>query len=526
MGLAAVDIGYPAFITVVLILLLIALGWVLRMVYGWWRRESAERQSARVVAEAQLESERIRKEAGVLAKEETFRHREEFDREMQEARTELRRWEQRLTRREDGLDSKVDLLTKKEQQLDESGKELTRRLSQVSQHEQEVTRLQEQATRDLQRISGLSTEEAKRVLLDRLSRELEEERAELIRKTTEAAQEEADRAAATIISTAIQRCAADHTAENVVSTIDIPSDDMKGRIIGREGRNIRAFEKATGVDVIVDDTPGVVVVSGFNGVRREIARRALEKLIVDGRIHPARIEEVVQATEKEMEQIIQEAGRQAALEVDVRGLNPKVVNLLGRLRFRTSYGQNVLQHSVEVALLTGALAGELNLDVQLAKRCGLLHDMGKATDQEQEGGHPELGADILRRFQERPEVIDAAAGHHADGAIAGSIYTTLVAAADAISASRPGARRETLEHYIKRLERLESIAGGYPGVDKSYAIQAGRELRVIVSADKVPDNHLAKLSRDIAKDIERELTYPGEVKVTVIRETRAVDYAR
>ena len=528
MNLAALNEN-PAvftFIMVALTLLLIALGWVLRAVYGWWRRESAERRAEQIVTEAQMEAERLRKEAGVTAKEEVFRRREQFEQEMQEARQELRKWEQRLSRREDNLDSKVDLLNKKEQQLEESRQALSQRLAEVAQREQEMARLQEQATRELQRISGLDREEAKRLLLDRVSQELEEERAEIVRRATEAAQEEAERNARTILSTAIQRCAADHTAENVVSTIDIPSDDMKGRIIGREGRNIRAFEKATGVDVIVDDTPGVVVVSGFNSIRRETARRAMEKLILDGRIHPARIEEVVQATEKEMEQVIQKAGREAALEVDVRGLNSRLLNLLGRLRFRTSYGQNVLQHSLEVAILSGIVAGELKLDVQLAKRCGLLHDIGKATDHEQEGSHPQIGADLVRRFQERPEVIDAVAGHHDDSRIVGSIYTTIVTAADAVSASRPGARRETLERYIKRLRRLEGIARTYPGIDKAYAIQAGRELRVIVKADKVPDNHLAKLSRDIAKDVERELTYPGEVKVTVIRETRAVEYAR
>lgn len=528
MNLAALNYENPTVFTIIMValpILLIALGWVLRTVYSWWRRESAERQAEQIVSEARMEAERLRKEAAVTAKEEVFRRREQFEREMQEARLELRKWEQRLSRREDNLDSKADLLSKKEQQLEENRQTLNRRLAEVAQREQEVARLREQATRELQRISGLGREEAKRLLLDRVSRELEEEKAEIVRRATEAAQEEAERNARAILSTAIQRCAAEHTAENVVSTIDIPSDDMKGRIIGREGRNIRAFEKATGVDVIVDDTPGVVVVSGFNSIRREIARRAMEKLILDGRIHPARIEEVVRATEKEMEQIIQEAGRQAALEVDVRGLNSRLLNLLGRLKFRTSYGQNVLQHSIEVAILSGIIAGELKLDVQLAKRCGLLHDIGKATDHEQEGSHPEIGADLARRFQERPEVIDAIAGHHDDNRIAGSIYTTIVAAADAVSASRPGARRETLENYIKRLERLEAIARAYPGIDKAYAIQAGRELRVIVKADKVPDNHLAKLSRDIAKDIERELTYPGEVKVTVIRETRAVEYA-
>ncbi len=517
---------YGVMLYVIVPLGLLFAGWALRTVYAWWRRESAERLADKVISEAKTEADRLRKEAGVTAKEEIFRHREGFEKEMQEARTELRRWEQRLSRREDNLDSKVDLLSKKERQLEESRKELKHRTTEITRREEDIARLQEQVTRELQRISGLSREEAKRILLDKLSQELEQERAEYVRRSTDAAQEQAEQAARIILSTAIQRCAADHTAENVVSTIDIPSDDMKGRIIGREGRNIRAFEKATGVDVIVDDTPGVVVISGFNSIRREMARRALEKLILDGRIHPARIEEVVAATEKEMDQVIQEAGRQAALEVDVHNLPPRLIKLLGRLKYRTSFGQNVLQHSLEVAIISSIIAGELNLDEGLAKRCGLLHDVGKATDHEQEGSHPDIGADVLRRFQERPEVVDAAAGHHDDGAIAASVYTTIVAAADAVSAARPGARRETLEHYIHRLERLETLANSYPGVEKSYAIRAGREVRVIVTADKVPDSHLARLSRDIAKDIERELTYPGEVKVTVIRETRAVEYAR
>jgi ribonuclease Y len=417
------------------------------------------------------------------------------------------------------------VLNRKEQQLEELARTFERRSLDLKQRETDVSRLQEQANNELQRISGLSSDEAKRILLEKTSQELEQERAELVRKAADRAHEEAEEQARTIISSAIQRCAADHTAENVVSVIDLASDDMKGRIIGREGRNIRAFEKATGMDVIVDDTPGVVVVSGFNSIRREVARRAMEKLILDGRIHPARIEEVVQATEKEMEQVIQEAGRKAAREVDVHNLPPKLVSYLGRLKYRTSYGQNVLQHSIEVANLSGIIAGELGLDAQLAKRCGLLHDLGKSADHEQEGSHPDIGADLARRFQERPEVISAAGGHHDTGAMADSVYTAIVAAADAISAARPGARRETLENYIKRLERLEGIARAYPGVDKAYAIQAGREVRVIVNAQKVPDGHLAKLCRDIAKDVENEMTYPGEVKVTVIRETRAVEVA-
>jgi len=518
----------PDYTTVIMFIvgvLLFVLGWFARTLFAWWRKESAERKAQEILSEAEREAERYRKEADVSAREEIFERREAFEKEMHEARTELRRLEQRLSRREDNLDSKVDVLNKKEQQLEESRRNIERRSTELKHREAEVSRLQELATTELQRISGLSAEDAKRILLDKVFQELERERAELVRQASERAREEAEEQARTILSTAIQRCAAEHTSENVVSVIDLASDDMKGRIIGREGRNIRAFEKATGMDVIVDDTPGVVVISGFNSIRREIARRAMQKLILDGRIHPARIEEVVQATEKEVEQVIQEAGRKASLEVDAHNLPPKLVSYLGRLKYRTSFGQNVLQHSIEVAILSGIIAGELGLDAQLAKRCGLLHDIGKATDHEQEGSHPEIGADLARRFQERPEVIAAAAGHHDDRAMVGSVYTTIVAAADAISAARPGARRETLENYIRRLERLEGIAKGYPGVDKAYAIQAGREVRVIVDAQRVPDGHLAKLCRDIAKDVERELTYPGEVKVTVVRETRAVEVA-
>jgi ribonuclease Y len=337
--------------------------------------------------------------------------------------------------------------------------------------------------------------------------------------------EHCEQKAREVLATAIQRYAAAHTAETTTSTVDIPSDEMKGRIIGREGRNIRAFEKATGVDVIVDDTPGIVIVSGFDNVRREVARIALSKLIQDGRIHPSRIEEVVAETQKEMEEHIRKIGKQAAQEAGVGGLHEKFIELLGRLRFRTSYSQNVLQHSLEVAFLAGLMADELGLDGTLARRCGLLHDIGKAADHEMEGGHPQIGADLAKRFRERPEVIHAIGGHHDDVRI-DMIYTVLVATADAISAARPGARRETLEKYVKRLEELEAVASGFPGVDQAYAIQAGREVRVIADASKTSDKEAAKICRDIAKAIEEQLTYPGEIKVTVLRETRSVDYAR
>jgi len=437
----------------------------------------------------------------------------------------LRGLERRLSKREDNIDRKADLINKKERFLEAQEKRLSQRDREAAQRQADLDALVEKEKETLRQVSGMTREEAQRVLLERLETELVHEQAEIIQRVTDETKEQADSKAREILATAIQRLAADHTVEHVVSTIDIPNDEMKGRIIGREGRNIRAFERATGVDVIVDDTPGVVVVSGFDSVRREVARLAMERLIVDGRIHPSRIEEVVEEAGKEVDQIIRETGKQTILEVDVRGVHQKEVELLGRLRYRTSYGQNVLRHSVEVAFLASMLASELGLDAVLARRCGLLHDIGKAVDHEMEGGHPAIGADLAKRYEEKPIVVNAIAGHHGDVEPT-SIYTVLVMAADAISASRPGARRETLEKYIKRLERLEGIANSFPAVDKAYAIQAGREIRVIVNSEKTNDRDSAKICRDIAKEIENELTYPGEVKVTLIRETRFVDYAR
>lgn len=497
------------------------------LVFRWTARrkgEDAGRHAQAVVDEARQRAENVRKEAELKAKEEIFKQRERFERETQERRNELKGLERRLTKREDNLDRKADLINKKDRLLETQEKRLSERDGEVSRRMKEIDALVENEKETLRRISGMSREEAQKLLLERLEEELVHEQAELIQRISDETKEQADGKARHIIATAIQRLAADHTIEHVVSTIDIPNDEMKGRIIGREGRNIRAFERATGVDVIVDDTPGVVVVSGFDSVRREVARRAMEKLIVDGRIHPARIEEVVQETQKEVDQLIRETGKQTILEVDIRGVHPKAVDLLGRLRYRTSYGQNVLRHSVEVAFLTSMLASELNLDPVLAKRCGLLHDLGKAADHEMEGGHPAIGADLARRYEEKPVVVNAIAGHHGD-VEPESIYTVLVMAADAISASRPGARRETLEKYIKRLERLEGIANSFPGVEKAYAIQAGREVRVIVNSSKISDKDSAKICRDIAKEIENELTYPGEVKVTLIRETRFTEVA-
>ena len=454
-----------------------------------------------------------------------YKRREEFEKETQDVRNELKSLERRLSKREDNLDQKTDALAKREKTIEQIEERANQRDRDLAAQQAELAGLVDQEKDALSQVAQISRDDARRLLLEKLESEVRHESAALINRIVEQTKEEAENKSREIISLAIQRCAADITHEATVSTIDIPSDEMKGRIIGREGRNIRAFERETGVDVIVDDTPGVVVISSFDSVRREMARRALEKLIVDGRIHPARIEEVVIEAKKEVEEVINEAGKKAVLETDVHGLHPKEVELIGRLRFRTSYGQNVLRHSIEVSILSGIIASELGLDIQLAKRCGLLHDIGKAVDHEIEGGHPAIGADLARRYNERPEVINAIGGHH-DDIVPANVYTIIIASADAISASRPGARGESLEKYIKRLERLEEVAKSFNGVDSAYAIQAGREVRVIVNGARVPDAEAAKVARDIALEIEKELSYPGEIKVTLIRETRIVEYAR
>ncbi len=512
---------------VVIVLILIAggLGYAACFLFDMFRRDRAAKQASVIKAEAAEQAERIKREAEIAAKDEVFKRREEFEKETQEVRHELRQFERRLAKREDALDRKVELLNKKEHYIESLERTLSNKRAEIETKENELQELVEQHKLTLHRLSQLTPEEAKKMVLTRVETEVQHEAEDIINKRVNDARETAEDKARELIALAIQRSAADHTAESVVSTVELPNDDMKGRIIGREGRNIRAFERATGVDLIVDDTPGVVVVSGFDGVRREIARRALEKLITDGRIHPARIEEVAANTRREVERLIEETGKQAAHDLGIPNLHPKEIELIGRLRFRTSYGQNALQHSTEVAILAAILAAELKLDIQLAKRCGLLHDIGKAVDQEQEGTHPAIGADLAKRFDERPEVINAIAAHHED-AKAENLYTIITAAADAISASRPGARRESLEKYIKRLERLEAIATSYPGVDSAFAIQAGREIRVIVNPDKVQDKGAQQMARDIANQIQAELNYPGEVKVTVVRETRVVEYAR
>ncbi len=513
---------------VIVWVVLLALGVGAGLVAMWYyeRRQetSAAQRAKQLLSEAEDKADGIRKEVELKAKEELFNRREEFEKETLETRNELRNFERRLAKREDNIERKADVMSKKEKQLEQSEAELAQRQQELTGKRDELQKLVDAQKETLQRISGLTREQAQEMVLTRLEKELQKEQGELVHRYTEQTKEMAEAKSREILSTAIQRLAADHTVESVVSTIDLPNDEMKGRIIGREGRNIRSFERATGVDVIVDDTPGVVVISGFDSVRREVAKVALEHLIVDGRIHPARIEEVVENTRKQIDEIIRESGKQAMMEADIHGLHPKELELLGRLKYRTSYGQNVLRHSLEVAHLMGALAGEMGLDPVLARRVGLLHDIGKAVDHETEGGHPEIGADLARRYGEDPLVVNAIEAHH-EKVPAESVYAVLAMAADAVSASRPGARRETLENYIKRLERLETLAKGFPGVSKAYAIQAGREVRVIADADKLDDKSSAMLARDIAREIEKELTYPGEVRVTVIRETRITEVA-
>lgn len=489
------------------------------------KRKEAAKQRDAIIQEGRVEADRIEKEAHVSAKENLLKIRSEFEAETQETRQELKQLQRQLAKREDLIDQKNESITKKEKYLENLEKDLSDRLRSVASREKELDELISKEKDTLFSLANMTRDEAVKLLLERLEGEIQREADQLIRRSNERVTEECEKNAREIVVAAIQRCAVEHTADSVVSTIDLPNDDMKGRIIGREGRNIRAFEKASGIDVIVDDTPGVIVVSGFDGVRRETARRAMEKLIQDGRIHPARIEEVVIKCRAEIDEIIKTTGKQTAVELDVQGLKPQAIECLGRLKYRTSYGQNVLQHSIETAKLCAAIAGELKLNVSLARRIGLLHDIGKSVDHEVEGGHPEIGADLCRKMDESPIIVNAVAAHH-EGCPPESVYAVIVQAADAISASRPGARRESLERYVKRLQKLEEIASSFPGVETTYAIQAGREVRVVVNASKVADSHLAVLARNVADVIEKELAYPGDIKVTVLRETRCVEYAR
>ncbi len=503
----------------------IALGYFVCILVYRKRQSASEKKLKQLIEESTKEAEKVRKEAELAAKAELYQRREAFEKETQETKMELKQQERRLSKREDNLERKMELLTKKERYIDTLSSNFALKEKKLDEKRLELEKVIEEENNALRKISNLSKEEAEKLLLSRLEKELDIKCSEVISKKITDAKENAEQTAISLISTAIQRCAATHTAENIVSAIELPNNEMKGRIIGREGRNIRAFEKATGIDVIVDDTPGVIVLSGFDSVRREIARQSMAKLIVDGRIHPAHIEEIVKETEKEIEQVIQETGKQTCFELGIHNVHPEVIKLLGRLKYRTSYGQNQLQHSIEVSNLMGIIAGELKLDVPLAKRCGLLHDIGKAIGPEMEGTHAVAGADLAKRYDERPEVVNAIGGHHEEKPVE-SVYTVLVSATDAISAGRPGARRETLEKYIKRLEKLESIATSFSGVESAYAIQAGREVRVMVCPDKVNDKIAAKMCYDIAREVEEQLEYPGEVVVTVIRETRFVEHAK
>ena len=505
-------------IIVVVAAICLLIGYILRKNIGEKAIGSAEQKAKNLILDAENRSETIKKEITLEAKEEAHRMRTDVEREVRERRAEIQRSERRLIQKEESVDRKLENIEKREESI-------TRHENEILEKKRELEGFVARQIEELEKISGLTADEAKALLLDEIEKDVRHDASLMIKDIESKAKEEADKKAKEIITGAIQRCAADHVAESTVSVVALPNDEMKGRIIGREGRNIRAIETLTGVDLIIDDTPEAVIVSGFDPVRREIARIALEKLIVDGRIHPARIEEMVEKAEKEVNAIIKEEGEQATFEVGIHNLHPELVKLLGRLKYSTSYGQNVLKHSVEVAHLAGLMAGELGLDVKLAKRAGLLHDIGKALDHEYEGTHVDIGIQVLKKYKESEAVINGMAAHHGDYEPK-SMEAVLIAAADALSAARPGARRETLDAYIKRLEKLEEIANTTKGVDKSFAIQAGREIRIIAKPEEMNDEGIVLLARDISKKIESELEYPGQIKVNVVRETRAIDYAK
>lgn len=506
-------------ITAVLALALgLLIGYILRKSLSEKAIGSAEQTAKNMILDAEKKAEKIEKQITNDAKDEARRIRSDADREAKERRNEVRRQEQRIQQKEESIDKKLENIEKKEESV-------TRQQQEIANKKKELDSFLERKIIELEKVSGLTADEAKQILLDEVEKDVRHDASLMIKEIEQKAKEEADNKARDIIVGAIQRCAADQVAESTVSVVALPNDEMKGRIIGREGRNIRAIETQTGVDLIIDDTPEAVIISGFDPIRREIARLALEKLITDGRIHPARIEEMVKKAEAEVNSIIKEEGERATFEVDIHNLHPELVKLLGRLKYRFSYGQNVLNHSIEVAHLAGLMAAELGLNVKLAKRAGLLHDIGKALTHEYEGTHVDLGISVLSKYKENEDVINGVAAHHGDYE-AKTPEAVLIAAADALSAARPGARRETLDVYIKRLEKLEEIANTTPGVEKSFAIQAGREIRIIANPDEVGDDSIELLARDIAKKVETEMEYPGQIKINVVRETRAIDYAK
>ena len=479
---------------------------------------NANERAREIIDEALKAAETKKKEALLEVKEESLKTKNELEKETKERRAEIQKYEKRVLSKEETLDRKIEAVEKRDLGI-------TRKEEELGKQRQKVDELEKKRQQELERISGLTSEQAKEYLLKTVEDEVKHDTAVMVKTIESRAKEEADKKAKELVVNAIQRCAADHVAETTISVVQLPNDEMKGRIIGREGRNIRTLETLTGVELIIDDTPEAVVLSGFDPIRREIARIALEKLILDGRIHPARIEEMVEKAQKEVETLIKEEGEAATLEVGVHGIHPELVRLLGKLRYRTSYGQNVLKHSIEVAQITGLLASELGLDVKMAKRAGLLHDIGKAVDHEMEGSHIQLGVDLCRRYKESALVINAVEAHHGD-VEPESLIACLVQAADTISAARPGARRETLETYTNRLKQLEDITNSYKGVEKSFAIQAGREVRVMVVPEVISDSDMVLLARDISKQIENQMEYPGQIKVSIVRESRAVDYAK
>ncbi len=512
----------PVIVSIIIAVVCLIIGVIIGFLYRKNVAEkeigSAEQEATRIINDAIKSGETKKREAILEAKDEIHKSRTEADREIKERRNEVQKLERRLNQKEETLDKKNDAVERK-------GEELNRRIAEVQQSQEEVGKIRDEQLSVLERISGFTREEAKDYLVQSIEQEAQHDAALKIREINARLKEDADRSAREVITMAIQRCAADHVAEATVSVVPLPNDEMKGRIIGREGRNIRTLETLTGVDLIIDDTPEAITLSSFDPVRREVARMALEKLIVDGRIHPARIEEMVEKSRREIDQIIKSEGERATFETGIHGIHPELVKLLGRLRYRTSYGQNVLVHSIEVAHVAGILASELGIDPVPARRAGLLHDIGKAVDHEVEGSHVDIGVDLAKRYKESHAIVHAIAAHHGD-VEPETVVACLVQAADAISAARPGARRENLENYIKRLEKLENIANTTPGVASSYAIQAGREIRIIVKPDQVSDDAMVLLSREIAKHIEEELDYPGMIKVSMIRETRAVEYAK